>query len=182
MINTLEEYVTKYINPYKNEYFPGEHHFVALYLAPKLFKLGNIIPDYINPDGMKRLPGDLIYSKDLIHKLAIEVKFFKINFTKTQCNDWLNFENGTVPNYIVALGKKYLLIQNWFKFVNNYKGIILKTKGIHINKIESGYTPTINVDEYCIAFPEENSVINYSNGFDEQKIDSILIKIIGVAL
>jgi len=66
----VEEYYRRYVI---SGHDADEHHFVAVCLCPTIKRILNIYPDYVNPDGMKRKHGDLIYK---IHdsKVGIEVK------------------------------------------------------------------------------------------------------------
>ena len=165
MINSISLYINNYIVPFPNNDLPGEHHFVALYLVPKIYKLLNKIPNWVNPDGMKRKPGDIIYDD-----LSIEVKYLKINLTKTQYNEWI-IGNKKKPNILIALGRKTICIINWERFVKYYQ-YILKTKNKKIVPYKSGYTPLINTDilaDYCI--PDEECFKISENNI-ERKIEN----------
>ena len=118
MISTYHEYIERFIIAFKNQRlsFPGEHHFVAAYLAPKIYRLTGIVPSYINPDGTKRLGGDLLYD---IPPVSIEVKFQRIVFTKSQWGAWIErMTPRTVinprhcPTYFVGISSRFLVIQD----------------------------------------------------------------------
>src|SRR5574344_1019533 len=106
MIKKISSYVEEYINPFENNDLPGEHHFVASYLVPKIFRITNRIPYYINPDGMKKKPGDIIYD----NKFSIEVKYLKINLTYFQYNEWIKKKKER-PSYLIALGRQSLCMR-----------------------------------------------------------------------
>jgi hypothetical protein len=178
MINSITEYIAHYVEPFNKNIYPGEHHFVALYLAPKIYNIGKLIPDYVNPDGMKRLPGDLIYMSNMKNRLSIEVKFLKINFTKTQCNDWLLSSKYLKPDYIVALGMNYLLIHRWELFNTQYKHITFQNKNIEINKLDRGYTPIITVDDFCKINKTSDYVFSLNDKYVDIKIDEKISEII----
>lgn len=166
MIEQLFSYYSRFIKPYKGAELPGEHHFVALYLVPKIFSLTGLLPEYINPDGMKKRPGDIIYEYQMKKKLSIEVKYMKINFTKTQCNNWI-FDGCNKPDYLIAVGLKFLLIQEWRIFVDCYKEIMFKNKHKEICKLKKGYSPSISVDEYCEWFIGTEFVFQNASSCDE---------------
>ena len=88
MISTYTNYIDRYmINSGLNgATSPGEHHFVSAYLIPKLFAINGIVPDYINPDGTKKIIGDVVYFRDGAHHFGIEVKFQTIRLTKNEFN------------------------------------------------------------------------------------------------
>lgn len=73
---------------------PGEHHFITMYLMPRLQQLPFLpyMPDWISPDGTKKQYGDIVYggTKTTKTHLSIEVKISysgrKLTFTAGQYN------------------------------------------------------------------------------------------------
>jgi len=126
---------------------PGEHHFASIYLAPKIFKIKEMIPEYINPDGTKKVNGDLVYGNDI----AIEIKFRTIIFTKNQINIWIKDE-GTRnhPTHIIGINENGLFLQNFKDFRENYIRMLKSKKNIDdVNNYDwKKYSPKIGVDEY----------------------------------
>jgi hypothetical protein len=107
LIPTYCDYINKYVlqaaKRGKSE-VPGEHHFVALYLVPRLSLFSFLgVPHYVNPDGMKAIAGDVVYfsyapQKDVCYiptpRLKIEVKLENpidrsIQLTRTQYYHWI---------------------------------------------------------------------------------------------
>jgi hypothetical protein len=123
MIETYCEYIRKYIIGKK--VFPGEHHFVTVYLVPKIYKLTGKIPDFVNPDGTKNINGDIIYEAD---KVYIEVKHNKLQFTKSQYNNWIINRSNHSPNYIIGIGDSGILFQNWNIFIHHFRNWIKKER------------------------------------------------------
>ena len=95
MIPTYTDYINRYIlkNGLGDNKSPGEHHFVAAYLVPKLFVINQLVPDYINPDGTKSITGDIVYFKNGSYRLGIEVKYGTIRLTKNEFNIWIVIED-----------------------------------------------------------------------------------------
>lgn len=110
LIPTYCEYINKYVvQPclrVQNE-VPGEHHFVALYLVPRLSQFSFLgVPHFINPDGMKDADGDIVYYSYEPHKtlsyttttrLKIEVKLENpldrwFQLTRSQYYHWIKQE------------------------------------------------------------------------------------------
>ncbi|MBK9595448.1 MAG: hypothetical protein IPO57_08850 [Rhodocyclales bacterium] len=91
MLNTYSEYIDRYLSKsgLSKRPCPGEHHFVSAYLVPRLFKLNQRVPDYINPDGTKGIIGDIVYYKDHEHQFGIEAKLSTIRLTRGEFNEWV---------------------------------------------------------------------------------------------
>ena len=124
MVNNYKNYIKQYIIKYIEEKrtVPGEHHFVSIYLAPKIYKLKQYIPKYINPDGMKGIIGDLIYDEN---DISIEIKYKTITFTLKQFNNWIKKNNfKELPKYIIGINEKGLFIQDFKTFKKNYNYIL----------------------------------------------------------
>lgn len=108
------------ITEYKKRFYdvkntPGEHHFVSVYLLNKF----SSIPDYVNPDGTKKVCGDICF-KNNDKEFAIEVKFKKIRFSKTENNNWFVEKKEPLPKYIIILSDNYLFIIPWKDFSDVY--------------------------------------------------------------
>src|SRR4051812_46457236 len=97
MIASYSEYIARYLSrkALKGNRVAGEHHFVGVYLLPKLYKLTGRVPDYVNPDGTKGLIGDVIYFENGSHRCGIEVKFQTIRLTRSEFNNWIVGEDET---------------------------------------------------------------------------------------
>lgn len=105
---TTEHWIKDYAT-YINDYIlcegthPGEHHFVALYLMPRVISivhevsnrpLSDCLPDFVNPDGTKKRTeqdwplDDLVYyARDRTPPFSMEVKLSSdpsFNFTEKQ--------------------------------------------------------------------------------------------------
>ena len=136
--------ITDYKKRYYDTFKPGEHHFCSIYLLNKF----NRLPDYINPDGTKKVPGDIVFygrSKDndsikKNNKFSIEVKYGEIFFTKTQFKMWFDDKKDT-PDFLIALTDNYLFIIEW----NIFQEIYLAKKNRR----------TINANGYSKKIPEE---------------------------
>ena len=119
MISSYAEYIERFAKRegLAEKVAPGEHHFVAVYLLPKLYSINGTIPDYVNPDGTKRILGDIVYFKDGAHFLGIEVKVETIRLTANEFNNWiLETDAEKHPNVFVGVGTKGLVLQSWRRF------------------------------------------------------------------
>jgi len=141
MITTYTDYINRFIlnkgsNGVKS---PGEHHFVAAYLVPKLFGINQLVPDYINPDGTKGIMGDIVYFKNGNHHLGIEVKFETIRLTKSEFNSWIvNEDTSQHPEIFIGIGTSGIIILSWHEFRKAY----ISSVGIAIPQpINKGYGP-----------------------------------------
>lgn len=162
---TITYYKKRFYNTTLN---PGEHHFCSIYLLNKF----NRLPNYINPDGTKKVPGDIVFYRrsgpsidvstiyspgynDSIKnndRFSIEVKYGEIFFTKTQFNMWF-VDNTDKPDFLIALTDNYLFIIEWDIFQKIY--------------IEKKYPNSLmHIDDYSKKISEEE-LINSS----EMKID-----------
>ena len=123
MIRGFNEYIDRYIckrelNGLKD---PGEHHFVAVYLLPKLFALNGIVPDYVNPDGTKAIRGDIVYFRDDRHYLGLEAKLSTIRLTANEFNNWIvSPAYSNHPQVFIGVGTKGLVVQTWRRFRATY--------------------------------------------------------------
>ncbi len=130
MIATYSDYIDKYISDTGGMHIPGEHHFVAIYLVPKLSSyLG--VPDFVNPDGMKGIPGDIVYygrdstTKPWPMRLGIEVKIGSLKFSRTEYNDWMTegARNRKRPHLFIGIARQGMLIGDWDTFASRFKSV-----------------------------------------------------------
>jgi len=124
LIPTYCDYINKYVlqaaKRGKSE-VPGEHHFVALYLVPRLSLFSFLgVPHYVNPDGMKAIAGDVVYfsyapEKNVCYvptpRLKIEVKLENpidrsIQLTRTQYYHWIRRERTPEERGKLVLGER----------------------------------------------------------------------------
>lgn len=150
MIATYSEYITRYMSRpgLKGSKMPGEHHFVAVYLIPKLYQLNGIVPDYVNPDGTKGLIGDVIYFKDGAHRCGIEVKLGTVRLTKNEFNTWIVGSNMSYwPNVFLGVGSAGVVLLTWPEFRACYlKSITTANSEWSIAPLENGYGPFKSVN------------------------------------
>lgn len=152
MIKTLKEY-NEFI--YKLDSKPGEHHFVATYLVPKIYCLTGKIPDYINPDGTKNIPGDIIYQKE---EIRIEVKYNSIQFTKNQYKLWfsekINIKDK--PTHLIIYKNKMIYFFKWKPFTEKFY------KNFSLSNNDSKNTNKLSEQElYEIQhYGDENQITN----------------------
>jgi len=135
MIDSYTEYIERFMLPVgvKSLKAPGEHHFVATYLLPRLFNINQIVPDYINPDGTKEITGDIVYFKNGYHHLGIEVKYDKIHLTKKEFNNWVANEDASKhPELFIGIGTVGIIILSWQRFREVYLSAI-KMEVVHPN-------------------------------------------------
>ena len=85
-IPTFSDYIRWYMAAPK---VPGEHHFVACYLLPRVFKITGEVPGHVNPDGMKMVAGDITSPTDSTTPYAIEVKLGTVRLTTREFNSCL---------------------------------------------------------------------------------------------
>jgi len=147
MIATYSEYIDRFLIRGGRDGFksPGEHHFVATYLLPKLYSLNNIVPDYVNPDGTKGIVGDVVYFRNGYHHFGIEVKFEVIRLTKNEFNSWIvDTDSSNHPNLFLGVGTAGIIILPWADFRNDY----LKSINQRVTStIEKGYGPQKAINE-----------------------------------
>lgn len=127
MIATYSDYITRYVSrPGLNgNRIPGEHHFVSVYLIPKLYQLNAIVPDYVNPDGTKGLIGDVIYFKDGAHRCGIEVKLGTIRLTTNEFNKWIVGDDRKCwPNLFLGVGSTGVVLLTWAEFRTRYVDLV----------------------------------------------------------
>lgn len=130
---------------------PGEHHFVSIFLVPLLYSINRIVPDYVNPDGTKKLIGDVIYFKDGAHHYGIEVKLGTVRLTREEFNGWIVAEvENKRPDVFIGVGMSGLLVLTWKEFRELYVGAVrAREPSWEPKRIESGYGPLKRVDVLC---------------------------------
>ena len=150
MIETYSEYIDKYlrISGLGKRPSPGEHHFVSVYLVPKLFAINNRVPDYINPDGTKQIIGDITYYNDQEHQFGIEVKLGTIRLTKGEFNEWIvNEDRSRWPHTFIGIGTIGIGICSWERFRAVYLNAVKEQNQSWVPEfLESGYGPSKKVN------------------------------------
>lgn len=169
MIATYSDYINRFLihkglNGAKS---PGEHHFVATYLMPKLFEINKLVPDYINPDGTKGITGDIVYFVNGIHHLGIEVKFGTIRLTKNEFNSWVvNEDTSSHPEVFIGIGTDGIVILSWHDFRRAY---ISAAGIIKLRPITKGYGPQKSVNVLYHAGNGKGYLPRGGNKLDSQK-------------
>ena len=163
MIATYSEYITRYISRsgLNGNRLPGEHHFVATYLVPKLFQLNGKVPDYVNPDGTKGLIGDVIYYEGGAHRCGVEVKLGTVRLTKNEFNKWIVGKDKKYwPNVFLGVGSNGILLLTWPEFRARYRDSVkARNPSWSPVALDDGYGPfkTVNAlmasDERAGRFP-----------------------------
>jgi len=139
----------EYIQDYW-DYDAGEHHLVAIFIVPALKKALGALPIYVNPDGMKSIPGDIVYACEK-RNFTIEVKLKKLCLTKVQCSP--NYR----PDVLLYFDYNKIGIADWNQFQNEYitKMEQLRGEGRKYDK----YGPTVNASKLkSIGFHKENEI------------------------
>ncbi|MBE0586460.1 MAG: hypothetical protein IH617_00265 [Hydrogenophaga sp.] len=178
MISTYSDYIRRYILRSKKESppSPGEHHFVAAYLVPKLFEIAQKVPDYINPDGTKSIMGDVVYYQDEKHRLGLEVKLGVIRLTRREFNEWIvGGERSRWPEVFVGVGKLGVAISPWLEFRAAYiKSVVAKDKDWVPREIGAGYGPQKSVDE-LMPYLGENCCCWLAPQGQEQECEALFL-------
>jgi hypothetical protein len=137
-ITRYSDYIREYIldfntGPKANrKHIPGEHHFVSMYLVPRLVGIPFLgLPTYVNPDGMKAIPGDIVYYDreeddsrvNWNFRMGIEVKIGSVIFSRTEYNDWMRPEISEVPkpHLFVGIAQQGILIGRWEAFAERFR-------------------------------------------------------------
>ena len=159
MVPSYSEYIRRYIDrrTTTSPPCPGEHHFVATYLLPKLYELNTVVPDYVNPDGTKSVIGDIVYYRDDRHYFGIEVKLGTVRLTKREFNEWIVRNDPTRwPNLFLGVGRKGVVLAPWSDFRSSYVSPVKEKKiGWTATEISDGYGPMKAVDELEEHVPED---------------------------
>ena len=150
MINSYVEYIDRYLalQGLAGLKEPGEHHFVSVYLVPKLYSITKIVTDYVNPNGTKSILGDVVYYRDGKHSIGIEVKLGTIRLTAKEFNNWILSPNiSEKPDIFVGIGTKGLVLQGWARFREIYIQLIGSPSLKSIRPVEKGkYGPQRRVN------------------------------------
>lgn len=150
MLNTYSEYIDRYLSKsgLSDRPCPGEHHFVSAYLIPRLFKLNQRVPDYINPDGTKGIIGDIVYYEDHEHHFGIEAKLGTIRLTKGEFNEWVvKTDASRWPDIFIGIGSSGIGLCSWAEFRAAYISAIAEdNKGWVPSAITEGYGPMKSVN------------------------------------
>jgi hypothetical protein len=165
-IPTFSDYIRDYILTFTTgpkqyrKHIPGEHHFVSMYLVPRLVSFPSLsLPTYVNPDGMKAIPGDIVYfdRKEVGGKvnwnfqLGIEVKIGSVKFSRTEYNDWMrpHAASKAKPHLFVGIAKQGILIARWGSFAERFVKIAFSKNGppleLDPNSKAERYTPQLEM-------------------------------------
>src|SRR5258708_4886917 len=109
-------------------------------------KIYDCAPDYVNPDGTKKIIGDIVYYKDGQHHFGIEAKLKGIRLTAAEFNNWIYLSNSAKhPDVFVAVGTRGLILQAWSRFRAVYRG--LKQSLLPLNPLPpKRYAPQLGVN------------------------------------
>ncbi|MBU1863913.1 MAG: hypothetical protein KKH94_09645 [Candidatus Omnitrophica bacterium] len=179
MINSYTEYIEQFLLC-KGITPPGEHHFVATYLLPRLFEINQLVPDYINPDGTKAIIGDIVYFKNGNHYLGIEVKFGTIRLTRNEFNNWVvNEDTARHPKVFIGIGTVGLIILSWREFRKAY----FASAGIKMPRpISEGYGPQKTVNSFFLAGRGKGYFPRGRNESESQEYESKFLKLLREAV
>lgn len=150
MISTYSDYISLYTSRPRSPTYPlpGEHHFVAAYLVPRLIKEFGIVPDYINPDGTKSVFGDIVYYRNEAHHFGIEVKSDVVRLTRREFNSWvLETNRKEWPDVFVGVCTLGVACCKWEQFRAAYIAAVKRTKGTKWKprRVSEGYGPMTQV-------------------------------------
>lgn len=153
MVPTYSDYIERYVRKsgLAGKKQPGEHHFVGVYLVPLLYRLNQKVPDYVNPDGTKKLIGDVIFFENGSHRLGIEVKLGTVRLTRAEFNSWIvGGDRGLWPNVFLGVGGDGVLLLPWDAFRDCY----ISAVGVNREQwtpveIDDGYGPMKSVNVLC---------------------------------
>ncbi|MCK4830313.1 hypothetical protein KA005_82105 [bacterium] len=178
MITTYTDYIDRFLlhEGLKGAKSPGEHHFVAAYLMPKLFSINQLVPDYINPDGTKGIIGDIVYFKEGSHHLGIEVKFGTVRLTKNEFNSWIVNEDASKhPEIFIGIGTAGIIILSWHEFREAY----LASVGITMPQpISKGYGPQKTVNALYHAGGGNGYLPKGGSELEAQKYESEFLQLL----
>jgi len=142
------------------DYDAGEHHLVAIFIIPELQNALGVLPIFVNPDGMKSIPGDIVYACER-RNFTIEVKLKKLCLTKTQYSPDYN------PDVLLHFDYNKIGIADWNQFQNEYvlKMEKLRVKGRKYDK----YGPVVNANELkSIEFHKEDEIFTILQSYDRK--------------
>lgn len=147
MIPTYSDYIREYTSRLRSPGYPlpGEHHFVAAYLVPRLVEKFGVVPDYINPDGTKAVLGDVVYYRDKAHHFGIEVKCGVVRLTRNEFNSWIvATQRQRWPNVFVGVCNTGMICGTWSAFRDSYIATVRRFKKDEAwrpEEIAGGYGP-----------------------------------------
>jgi len=164
MIPSYSAYISRYLLPRKErrQPNPGEQHFVAISLLPRLFALHGIVPDYVNPDGGKAVLGDVVYYRDYAHHFGIEIKIEKLLFTVGEFNNGIVSQNrNRRPDRFLGVHRLGIVLLSWSEFRKLYFKTVRKVCGAKAVKtlttgIEKDYGPAPSIGSLWTFVPEAN--------------------------
>jgi len=178
MINSYTEYINRFLlhKGLCGAKSPGEHHFVAVYLLPRLFNINQLVPDYINPDGTKEITGDIVYFNNGRHHLGIEVKFGTVRLTKNEFNRWVVTEDKSEhPEIFIGIGTNGIIILSWHEFREAY----LASVGItDPQPISSGYGPQKSVNSLFQENHGKGYLPRGRNETEAQEYENIFLQLL----
>ena len=178
MINSYTEYINRFLlhKGLCGAKSPGEHHFVAVYLLPRLFNINQLVPDYINPDGTKEITGDIVYFNNGRHHLGIEVKFGTVRLTKNEFNRWVVTEDKSMhPEIFIGIGTNGIIILSWHEFREAYLASVGITKP---QPISSGYGPQKSVNSLFQESHGKGYLPRGRNEIEAQEYENIFLQLL----
>lgn len=121
MLETYSKYIAAYIIGAEDDLpRPGEHHFVAVYLLPRLNQITKRIPYYVNPDGMKHATGDVIYRSGARLRLSVEAKYDVVRLTTKEFNESICGAEREWPAVFIGVCAQGLVIFEWRQLRRTY--------------------------------------------------------------
>lgn len=150
---------------------------MSAYLVPRLFKLNQRVPDYINPDGMKGIIGDVVYYKDHEHQFGIEVKLGSIRLTKGEFNNWIvNSDPSRWPHTFIGIGTAGIGLCSWSEFRDAYISAVAdKNRDWEPSSLSVGYGPTKLVNTLLSKLPSKKVFRKGGNLKDSAELENLFI-------
>jgi hypothetical protein len=188
LIPSYGEYVNKYVLQAAvrgKGAVPGEHHFVALYLVPRLTGFSFLgVPHFVNPDGMKASAGDVVFcsyvpEKNICYvpttRLKIEVKLENpregsIELTRLQYYHWIRQERRPEdrgkpnlsaqpeqPDLFVGVSEHGVVVLPWAVFRDTFIKEVYPKGLIDIQAIKGRPSPTGKFPMSCFDWAKDGS-------------------------
>lgn len=182
MLNTYSEYIDRYLSKsgLRERPCPGEHHFVSAYLVPRLFKLNQRVPDYINPDGTKGIIGDIVYYKAHEHQFGIEVKLGTIRLTKGEFNEWVvNTDSSRWPRTFIGIGTTGIGLCSWAEFRAAYISAVAGNNDWVPSSLSEGYGPMKSVNMLLLKLPNGKFFRKGANPKESADLEAAFIEALG---
>jgi hypothetical protein len=185
MLRSYSDYIRRYVrldSSLQLPHRPGEHHFVATYLVPRLYSLGGAVPDFINPDGTKDIQGDIVYYIGGQHHFGIEVKFETVRLTKREFNRWVWARDSSKwPNVFIGVGRQGFAIATWTEFQTAYLSAVRERRGLRWSpkRISSGYGPQTRVDGLSKFLPPGTWFPFWDEGTQARRSEAALCRALG---